>query len=183
MKLSFNVLMLVFSFHIQANEHSLGAHEHGSIKLGMAVENKLVEINVDGPSEAFLGFEYRPKTISEKKLFNDLEAKWNKNLDSMIAFDKHLNCKVMDISFIQVIDEKETKEAQALIKDLTKKEAGVHSDIEAKAKLKCDKNLTGSDVTISLKKVFKNIKKLTVEVISGEVKSIEITKPVQTFKL
>lgn len=183
MKISFAFLFIVFSFQVHANEHALGAHEHGSIKLGMALENKIVEIDIDGPSEAFLGFEYKPKTNIEKKLFNDLESKWNKNLDSIIAFDKHLNCKIMDISFIQVIDEKETKEAQALIKDLTKKEAGVHSDIEAKAKLKCDKNLSGTEVTISLKKVFPNIKKLTVEVISGEVKSIEITKPIQSFKI
>ena len=59
MKISFIILALALSFQLNANEHALGAHEHGSIKLGMAVENNLVELNIDGPSEAFLGFEYK----------------------------------------------------------------------------------------------------------------------------
>ncbi|MDO9182132.1 MAG: DUF2796 domain-containing protein [Bacteriovorax sp.] len=181
-----SVLFLVFTISTSvtfAGEHALAAHEHGSIKVGMAIEKNIVEIDIDGPAESFLGFEYIPKSAREKKLLSDLEIKWTKNLESMIAFDKKLNCKVSEASFKQIIDEAETKEAQAKIKDSNKKEAGVHSDIEAKARLVCTANLNGSNVTISLKKVFKNMKKLSIDILGTETKSVEITTSVQTIKI
>ncbi|MBC7538151.1 MAG: DUF2796 domain-containing protein [Bacteriovorax sp.] len=174
---------LLTSGQIYAHEHALGAHEHGSIKLGMAVEKNIVDIDLDGPTESFISFEYLPKTDKEKKVFANVQDQWNKNLFELISFDKKLNCKITEASFKQIIDEKETAEAQAKIKNAAKKEAGVHSDIEAKAKVTCSADLAGSSVEISLKKHFKNIKKLTVEVISGETKSVEITKAIQSFKI
>ena len=181
MKTTIIVFTLLISAQLFAEEHSLHAHEHGAIKVGMAVEKNTVEIDIDGPAQSFLGFEYIPKTNKEKKLLSDLEGQWTKHLDSLIAFDKKLNCKVTEASFKQVIDEKETKEAS--LKLGSNKEAGVHSDIEAKAKISCIGEVSGSAVTISLRKSFKNIKKLLVEVISNETKSVEITKEVQVFKI
>ena len=159
--------------------HGLGAHEHGSIKVGIAIEGSSAEIDIDGPAESFLGFEYAPKTSKEKKIFKDLQTKWTSNLESMIAFDKLLNCKVTEASFEQEVENpSETKSKKA-----DKKESGTHSDIEAKAKITCAKNISGSMLTISLKKVFKNIKKLSVEVVGTDTKSVEITQAVQSFKI
>ncbi|MFA6238678.1 MAG: DUF2796 domain-containing protein [Bacteriovorax sp.] len=178
MKSALVTLGFLFTACAMAGEHSLHSHEHGALKLGMAVEKNTVDIDMDGPAESFLGFEYAPKTAKEKKLLADLEAKWTKNLEAFIAFDKKLNCKVSEASFKQIIEE---KEAAASKKD--SKESGVHSEIEATAKVVCAANLAGSEVSISLRKIFTHIKKLSVEVLSGETKSVEITKPVQVFKL
>lgn len=159
------------------SEHSLGAHEHGSIKVGMAIEKNMVEIEIDGPAESFLGFEYLPNTAKEKNLFNNLKVRWIKNLELFIAFDKKLHCKTTEASFEQVLDdEKENKSND-------KKMKGTHSDLEAKAKLTCSGKLNGTEVRISLKKNFPNIKKLFVEIIGTETKSIEITKAVQILKI
>lgn len=177
MKFSLVCFGLFFSLNSMATE-SLHSHEHGSIKLGMAVEKNTVDIDMDGPAESFLGFEYAPKSKKEKKIFADAEAKWTKQLDSLITFDKKLNCKVLETGFKQITEEKEAEHSK---KD--SKESGVHSEIEATAKFQCAANLSGSDVTISLRKAFGHIKKLSVEVISGATKSVEITKPVQTFKI
>ena len=183
MKTSIILYTLLISGLALAHEHSLGAHEHGSIKLGMAVEKNSVDIDLDGPTESFISFEYLPKTENEKKMFNDVKILWEKHFLELVTFDKKLNCKISEASFKQIIDEKETAEAQAKIKDTKKKEEGVHSDIEAKAKISCSREIAGTNVQVSLKKQFKNIKKLTVEVISTETKSVEITKPVQSFKI
>ncbi len=170
------VTLLSFFFFISVNafgaEHALGAHEHGAIILGMAVEKNVIDLDLDGPTESFISFEYLPKTDSEKKIFNDVKNLWEKNLFKLIAFDKSLGCKVSQASFTQVIDEKETKKGQ-----------GVHSDVEAKAKINCLKNVIGTEVVIYLKKQFKNIKKLSAEIISSETKSVEINKPVQSVKI
>ncbi|NOT79970.1 MAG: DUF2796 domain-containing protein [Bacteriovoracaceae bacterium] len=176
------LVSLLISSNSFSNEHghSLGSHEHGSIQVGIAIEGSSAEIDIDGPAESFLGFEYAPKTSKEKKIFKDFQTKWTQNLESMIAFDKQLNCKVTEASFEQEV---EKEEVESKTKANEKKESGVHSDIEAKAKITCAKNISGSMLTISLKKVFKNIKKLTVEVVGADTKKVEITQAVQSFKI
>lgn len=174
MKVALVMMGILISGSSVAGEKSLHAHEHGAIKVGMAVEKNTVEIDIDGPAESFLGFEYAPKTEKEKKVLSDLESKWTKNLESFISFDKKLNCKVTEANFTHVIEEKKAD---------AKKEAGVHSEIEATAKLVCAFDLSGSEVSVSLRKIFKHIKKLSVEIIGRESKTIEITKAVQTFKI
>ena len=183
MKATIFLFTILISNQISAHEHALGAHEHGTIKLGMAIEKNVADIDLDGPTESFISFEYLPKTAKEKKIFNDVKNLWEKNILSLVTFDKKLNCKITESSFKQVIDEKETVDEQAKIKDPKKKEEGVHSDVEAKAKITCTGDLAGSNVQVSLMKQFKSIKKLTVEVISTETKSVEITKTVQSFKI
>jgi hypothetical protein len=180
--LSIGLLALIFSMNTYA-EKALHAHEHGSIKLGFAVEKKTAELDLDGPTESFISFEYLPKTAKEKKIFSDAENLWNKKLLTLISLDPSLGCQISTSSFKQVIDEAETKEAQAKIKDAKKKEEGVHSDIEAKATISCQKELVGTNATINLKKYFKNIKKLVVDVISNETKSVTISKDSEVIKL
>jgi hypothetical protein len=183
MKYLFVTILAMTITSLKANGLALGAHEHGSIKLEIAVEKNIIELNIDGPTESFMSFEYLPKSAKEKKIFEDLKTIWEKKLFTLITFESKLNCKIEEATLKQVVDEKETKEEQAKIKDPKKKEQGVHSDIEAKAKVSCKYNLAGSNVEISLKKHFKNIKKLTAEIISTETKSVEISKDSQIIKL
>jgi hypothetical protein len=183
MKNTIITISLLASLPVFSIEHSLAAHEHGTIKLGMAVEKNIVDLDLDGPTEAFIGFEYLPKTDKEKKLFGDVKKLWEKKILDLVIFEKKLICKISESSFKQVIDEKETAEEQAKINGAKNKEAGVHSDIEAKAKITCSGNVVGTEVQIAFRKYFKNIKKLTAEVLSIETKSVEITKPIQAFKI
>lgn len=183
MKFLYITFTLLFSTCAFSAGHSLGAHEHGQVKLGIAVEKNIIDIDLDGPTESFISFEYIPHTDKEKKIYNDAKNLWEKNILDLVTFDKKLNCKITEAIFKQVIDMKETAAEQAKIKDQKKKEAGVHSDIEAKAKITCQSPVAGSEVQVSIKKYFKNIKKITAEILSTETKSVEITKPLQSFRI
>lgn len=176
-------LILLTKINAFAMEKNLSAHEHGSVKLAIAVEGNSVDFELDGPTESFINFEYLPKSPKEKEIFQNTKNLWNVKFLELISFDKNLNCKLSESSFNQVIDEKETAEEQAKIKDPKKKEQGVHSDILAKAKVICAKSVIGSEVKISLKKNFKNIKKLMAEILSKDTKSIEIKSESQIVKL
>lgn len=179
MKIAFFISSLLFSFSSGAKDHSLHAHEHGAIKVGIAVEKNVIEIDIDGPAESFLGFEYMPKTDKEKKQFSDLKDKWIKNLEKFFIFDPKLKCLVEAANFEQIMEELDEKE----VKGKVKKESGTHSEIEATAKVRCVSDAAGSDVTVALKREFKKIKKLEIEIVSTTTKSIAITKPVQVIKL
>ena len=159
-----------------AHDHGpLGAHEHGHVKLGIAVEGKSIDIDVDGPAESFLGFEYVPKTATEIKTLTQMQTLWNTNLLSVFTFPASLGCKVSNPSFKQVVDKPEEKDAH--------KEAGVHSDIEATAKITCNADLKDKTLTVSMKKFFPKIKKLKLDLVGTETKTIDITKPVETVTL
>lgn len=180
------VITLLFLSSAAFAEHhgkSLGAHEHGSIKLGMAVEGKTIDLDLDGPAESFIGFEYLPASAKEKKILADAESLWTKQLLSkLVVLDAALGCTLSDATFKQIIDEEETKEAQAKLKKGAKKESGIHSDIEAKAKITCLKDLNGHTATVSLKKAYHSIKKLSIDLVGSETKSID-AKSVEIVKL
>lgn len=158
---------LIFSMSLHA-ETALHAHEHGTLALDIAVEGKNAELSVDGPAESFLGFEYVPKTAKDKKILADAKTLWTKNFFKLVSFDKSLNCKIQSAEFEQKVDEKE---------------GGNHSDIEANAKIICQKDLAGSKAIVSLRKNFSHIKKLKVELVGSQTKSIEITKADQEIQL
>ncbi len=163
----FLILNLLFSPLAFSSDHghSLGAHEHGSIKVGIAIEGQSAEVEIDGPAESFLGFEHAPKSKLEIKTFKDAQQKWTQKFDSLLSFDKKLNCRATTASFEQ------------------EKSSGSHSDIEASAKIQCASKIAGSSLSVSMKKEFKNIKKLSIEIIGSDSKSIEVTKEVQIINL
>lgn len=176
-KISLILTLLIMSSSVFAEHHhgkGLGAHEHGSIELDIAVEGKVIEVEIDGPSESFLGFEYRPVTDKEKKTFKDAEALWTKDLlAKLFVLDKKLGCTSSEIKFEQELEEHDKNE---------KKEAGVHSDIEAKAKITCVQELKGQTLTVNVKKHFSKIKKLTIDLVATETKKIEASNS-QEIKL
>ncbi len=185
-KMSLVLSALLISNIALAEHHNHGksqdAHVHGALKMEMAVEGKTIDIDIDGPAESFIGFEYAPKTAKEKKTFADAEALWTKELlTKLFILDAKLGCKVTEASFKQEVeDHKENHKEHH--KD-HKKEAGVHSDIEAEAKITCTGDLKGQNLTVNLKKHYSHIKKLVVDLVGSEVKSIEINQATQAIKL
>jgi hypothetical protein len=161
---------IVFIFSLLASassfsgEHALGAHEHGSIKLEMAIEKNVVDLSIDGPAESFMGFEYIPKTKKDLATFKKAHGLWTKNLLTLISFDEKLKCKVTEVSFKQVVEE-------------------AHSDIEANAKVTCAQPVSGTKVRIALREFYTDIKKLKVEIIGTTTTSFDITKDVQEITL
>jgi hypothetical protein len=172
----FKILFPLFlSFNAFAAEHNhLGAHVHGALKLEIAVEGNSIFFDLDGPAEAILGFEYVPKTDAEKKVLSDANLTWrNQLLSKILVLDPKLNCKVSEVLFNQEIESNH---------DAKNKSAAIHSDIEAQAKYVCSENLKGKILTVALKKHFPHIKKLTIELIGSEIRSID-SKTVEEVKL
>lgn len=177
-KMSLVLSIFLLSMNVFADQHhdkGLGAHEHGSLKLDMAVEGKTIELDIDGPAESFVGFEYVPKTEKEKTTFNQAQALWTKDLlTKLFVLDKKLGCTFSEASFKQEIEEHDQKD---------KKEAGVHSDIEASAKIICAQDLKGQTVEVALKKHYSHIKKLSIDLVGTTTQSIEVKNSVEKIKL
>ncbi len=155
---SFFCSSLAWAANSHSHSKSLAAHEHGILKLEMAMEEKTLEIDLDGPAQSFLGFESTPHTAKEKKLYLEAETLWKQNLFKLFTMDESLGCKILETTFKQ------------------EKEAGSHSDIEATAKIVCTKNLQGQKLKISLMKHFPHMKKISLALLGTSTKSLELKR-------
>lgn len=150
------------------HKHNLSAHEHGHVKLAMAIEGNSVDVDLDGPSESFIGFEHRPVSKEDLMALSRAKDLWTKEmLTKLIIFPKNLNCRIEGSQFNQIF------------------EAGVHSEIEATAKFICNGVLMkGTEIKIGLKAQYPKIKKLKLEIIdTDKTKSLDIKKAVETVRL
>lgn len=168
------LLALLFSTSVRAEQdghkHSLSAHEHGLVNLAFAFEGKTLDIELQGPSESFFGFEHKPTSKDDVLAFNRAKDLWTKEiLSKLIMFDGKLNCKIDSTSFVQEFEEK----------------LKTHSSIDAEAKITCEGTpFKGNDVKIGLKDKFPKIKKLKLEIIDADkTKAIDLKKAIEIIKL
>ncbi len=186
MKLFLSTIFLLTSLSAFADKHGhdghkkgMGAHEHGSLTLEVAVEGKQINIEIEAPAESFIGFEYVAKTEKEKAAFAKAETLWTKDLlTKLFIIDASIGCSLAETSFKQVAEE----HADSHNKE-KKKHSGEHSEIHASAIVNCQKDLKGQTASIAFKKEFTKIKKMTVDLAGSETKTIQIKKAVEVIKL
>lgn len=161
----FKLKIFFFSlfFPLSLFAKSFGAHTHGEANLDFAVENKTLLIMLSSPSESLLGFEYRPRTKEEKNSVKSLENSWNKDLFGLFN-GLQSNCSIADKKFE------------------IKYDGASHSSIEAESYIECQDVVTGKEISISLFDQFKKLKKIKIQHIKADGKSISLIKT-KSFKL
>lgn len=151
--------------HDHKNEgQNLAAHVHGEANMSIAIDQKIIAIEYNGPAETILGFEHEPKTDAEKKLLENAKNKWEKDFLTLVSPDKSLNCKMTQSKF------------QLNVKD-------GHADIEAEAALSCDKSATS--IAINMIANYPRIKTLKLDVLTAEgtPKSYSVTEKSKAIKI
>ena len=72
MKNIFIALVCLFvSFQIFAQTRQKDSHEHGAANLMLVIEGDKLQIGIEVPSDSLIGFEYFPKSQSDRRSFNE----------------------------------------------------------------------------------------------------------------
>ena len=72
MKNIFIALVCLFvSFQISAQVRQKDSHEHGAANLMLVIEGDKLQIGIEVPSDSLIGFEYFPKSQSDRRSFNE----------------------------------------------------------------------------------------------------------------
>ena len=72
MKNIFITLVCLFvSFQISAQVRQKDSHEHGAANLMLVIEGDKLQIGIEVPSDSLIGFEYFPKSQSDRRSFNE----------------------------------------------------------------------------------------------------------------
>ena len=90
---------LALSFPVLADDHqhSLEAHVHGIGTLNIALENQLLELQLESPAMNIIGFEYQPTTTAD---IQSVKAAQNKlsNAAELFAFSPAAQCRLTSVS-------------------------------------------------------------------------------------
>jgi hypothetical protein len=143
---------------------SLGTHVHGSVGLDMAVEKNQILVLLKGPTESFLGFEYRPKTSEEKNKFQKLKHDFGPGLKKLLGVD---NCDIKNNTFKQLFKGKN------------------HSEIQIETYFNCESPLRGKKIAIKLKKYYPGMESIHLQLIreDGTVVNQKVKSQIFHLKL
>ena len=158
---------------------SLSAHLHGHVELNVAADEKKLFVEVHSPAQSILGFEHRPQTGQQKKLWSAVKNQWEKKTLELFQIDPSLACKVtqahMNIHFEEEKEHHHHDHANKEHKEKSQHETGLHShdeqdplkgehsEIKAEAIFLCKKEIKDSQLVVRLIKYFPEIEEIEVQ--------------------
>lgn len=132
------------------------AHEHGALKLDMAIEGDKLTIVMAAPLDNLLGFERAPRNDAERKAASDLLARLRstEKAASLFVTDAAAQCTLGKA------------EVQAPVLEAGAKSAAKdeHADLDASYEFSCAKPGELRSVEVGLFEAYKRVKRIDVQV-------------------
>ena len=143
-----------------------GAHEHGSAKVDIGVEDTTATIHLEVPAISVYGFEHEAKNDKDKKAVNTAIEKMKANFSQMVKLDSSLGCTFSATKIDPFVKDDDDEGEENNAKEKDKKEEGEHGDFHADFTVKCAKKIAGTKVTFAFQKYFPNIRKINAQGLS-----------------
>ena len=155
------------------------AHEHGVMKLDIAVEGNTVSIALESPLDSFLGFERAPRTDAERKAAADL-------LGRLRSPDKGTPLFTTDVAAQCTLSKAEVRapvlEAPAAPAAAAPKNG--HADLDADYSFTCVQPAQLKSLDLGLFEAYRRLKRIDVQVAGPQGQSkLTLTRPARSIKL
>jgi len=95
--ISFSMLFLLIPFKQVESATSLGAHEHGSATLNIAVDGDSLFLEFDSPAVNIVGFEHAAKTSQQTTAIKQSIEKLQ-NFDEVLQLSDNAHCRLISVS-------------------------------------------------------------------------------------
>ena len=149
-----------------------GVHEHGVVKLDVAVDGSVLTLQLEAPLDSLLGFEHRPRTEAQRQAADAVLKRFNDGA-SLFQPSKAALCTLS----------KSTIDAQAMQPDPAAK-PGEHADLDASFEFRCAQPDKLLDIDVALFDAFKRIQRINAQVIGPKGQAQRILKrPDRLLKL
>ena len=183
--LIFTAILFSTNFAV-AKKRAHKAHVHGEGKFTLAVEGRIVEMEMEIPADDIVGFEHMPKTPEQKKAVKTAEKKL-KEATEMVLLPEKAQCRATSVEVESPLTKHDEKHDEKHHKkghhhDHDDKES--HSEFHITYKFKCDVPKHLSQVTVNLFSAFPSLKELEGQAVTMDGPfSAELTAKKRTFKL
>jgi hypothetical protein len=149
-----------FAAHDHGHDHEHQAHVHGVAKLEVAVEGNRIDLHLESPLEALLGFEHAPRSDKERAVV----ARMRQTLEQggkLFAPTAAAGCTLVSVRV----------EAPSLEAKPTAGGHEEHGDLDADFRFTCAQpgKLTGMEVRLS--DAFPGMRRIDAQVVSGRGQS------------
>ncbi|MEK2687984.1 ZrgA family zinc uptake protein [Bdellovibrio sp. GT3] len=141
------------------------AHAHGVATVDVAFDGKNGRIQLHAPASSIYGFEYEAKSVKDKANKEAGLKKFNDKVNDLFQFAADNKCEVK-MDYNEVVQKEK------------------HADVNAIYNVTCEVAPAGTSVTLGVQDVFKRVKAVKVNVISGDTqKSQEVKKSGEKVEL
>ncbi|HAT37418.1 MAG TPA: hypothetical protein DCS75_02915, partial [Gemmatimonadetes bacterium] len=79
---------------------TVGAHEHGVIRMGLAVDGQRMSLNLEIPAATVFGFEHDPETEEEIGVVSEAMETLRTRVGEVIAVSPELACELEDVEVV-----------------------------------------------------------------------------------
>ncbi len=88
---------------------TVGAHEHGVVRMGLAVDGQRISLNLEIPAATVFGFEHDPETEEEIALVSEAMEILRTRVGEVIAVSPELACELEDVEVVSApeVDEED----------------------------------------------------------------------------
>jgi Protein of unknown function (DUF2796) len=152
------------------------AHEHGVMKLDVAVEGNRVTIAMEAPLDNLLGFERAPRTDAERKAAADVLARLRSpdKGTPLFTLDAAAQCSLSKAEVLAPVLEPGAKPAAQ----------GEHADLDATFEFSCLHPGELRSLDVGLFDAYKRTQRIDVQVAGPKGQSkVTLKRPARTVKL
>ncbi len=139
-----------------------GAHEHGVVRLDVAVEGTKVLVEIDTPLDNLLGFERAPRTDAERAKA-DAAVKTLRDGAALFRIDGSAGCTLAQVTLASAALQLGKKPAAA----------GEHADLEGSYEFRCKAGAKAAFLEVGLFEAFPQVKRIELQVATpkGQMKA------------
>lgn len=152
------------------------AHEHGALKLDVAIDGNRLTIAIAAPLDSLLGFERAPRTDAERKAAADLLAHLQRPNQGTVLFstDAAAQCTLGKVDV----------QAPALAPNAKPAAGNEHADLDASYEFSCTQPGELRSLDVGLFDAYKRIKRIDVLVAGPKGQSkVTLKRPTRSVKL
>lgn len=168
---------LIFSLpNVCGTAMAAKAHEHGALKLDVAIEGHQLTIEMEAPLDNLLGFERAPRTDAERKAAAELLAR-------LRSTDKAAQLFAPDAAAQCTLNKAEVQ-APVLEPGAKPDAKDGHADLDASYEFSCAKPAELRSLGVGLFDAYKRIQRIDVQVAGPKGQSkVTLKRPARTVQL
>ena len=125
-----------------------GAHEHGVVRIGLAVDGRMVSMDLEVPAATVFGFEHAPKTEDELEMVSEGLAALRARVGEIIAISPEFGCELEDFEVVDAPDVEESEGAED--EHAHSEDEDAHSEIRVAVSWSCVQSIEASSAALRL---------------------------------
>ena len=169
---------------------TLGAHEHGVVRMGLAVDDQRMSLDIEVPAATVFGFEHNPETEEEIRVVSEAMETLRTRVGEVIVVSSELACELEDVEVVSApeVDEEhshsEDEDAHSDDEEHSHSEdeehahsddeehshsegEDAHSEVRVSVSWFCAQSVEGTDATLSLSSLWPDAKLVDLTVITS----------------